>query len=164
MGALAGRGERRYPRPADSGSALDQRLGEPRVKLSSKPGRASIPREARGRWILSVAVIVVSSALGQLFLGNGLIGFIAGWGVLLVIYWLQPKERETKRDASRGCELLRLLIDADSAEGTEAYSVSSVHFSASAVSTLATRADGVLYPSLPDPTAWSSYRNSYAYG
>jgi hypothetical protein len=70
-----------------------EKWGEPRVKLSSKPGRASIPREARGRWILSVAVIVVSSALGQLFLGNGLIGFIAGWGVLLVIYWLQPKER-----------------------------------------------------------------------
>jgi hypothetical protein len=70
-----------------------EKWGEPRVKLSSKPGRASIPREARGRWILSVAVIVVSSALGQLFLGNGLIGFIAGWGVLLIIYWLQPKER-----------------------------------------------------------------------
>jgi hypothetical protein len=66
---------------------------QPRVKLSSKPGRASIPREARGRWILSVAVIAVSSALGQLFLGNGLIGFIAGWGVLLLIYLLQPKER-----------------------------------------------------------------------
>jgi hypothetical protein len=70
-----------------------EKWGEPRVKLSSKPGRASIPREARGRWILSVTVIVVSSALGQLFLGNGLIGFIAGWGVLLVIYLLQPKER-----------------------------------------------------------------------
>lgn len=70
-----------------------EKWGEPRVKLSSKPGRASIPREARDRWILSVAVIVVSSALGQLFLGNGLIGFIAGWGVLLVIYLLQPKER-----------------------------------------------------------------------
>jgi hypothetical protein len=70
-----------------------EKWGEPRVKLSSKPGRASIPREARGRWILSVAVIAVSSALGQLFLGNGLIGFIAGWGVLLVIYLLQPKER-----------------------------------------------------------------------
>jgi hypothetical protein len=70
-----------------------EKWGEPRVKLSPKPGRASIPREARGRWILSGAVIAVSSALGQLFLGNGLIGFIAGWGVLLVIYLLQPQER-----------------------------------------------------------------------
>ncbi len=70
-----------------------EKWGEPRVKLSPRPGHPSIPKEARGRWILSIAVIVVSSVLGQLFLGNGLIGFMAGWGVLLVIYLLQPKER-----------------------------------------------------------------------
>lgn len=69
-----------------------KKWGEPRVKLSPRPGRPYIPKEARGRWILSIAVIVVSSALGQLLLGNGLIGFILGWGVLLLVFLLLPKE------------------------------------------------------------------------
>jgi hypothetical protein len=69
-----------------------ERWGEPRVKLLPRPGRPYIPPEARGRWIVSVTVIVVSSMLGQFFLDNGLIGFIGGWVVLLVIYLLRPKE------------------------------------------------------------------------
>ncbi|MEW5956938.1 MAG: hypothetical protein AB1801_04385 [Chloroflexota bacterium] len=70
-----------------------QKWGESRVKSSPHPGRPYIPKEARGRWIISIGVIVVSSALGQLFLGNGLIGFIAGWGILVLLYLLQPKEQ-----------------------------------------------------------------------
>jgi hypothetical protein len=69
-----------------------EKWGEPRVKLSLRPGRPYIPKEARGRWILGIAVIFVFSALGQLLLGNGLIGFILGWGVLLLVFLLLPKE------------------------------------------------------------------------
>jgi hypothetical protein len=69
-----------------------EKWGEPRVKLLPRPGRPYIPPEARGRWIISVTVIVVSSMLGQFFLDNGLIGFIGGWLILLIIYLLRPKE------------------------------------------------------------------------
>jgi hypothetical protein len=69
-----------------------EKWGEPRVKLLPRPGRPYIPPEARGRWIVTITVIVVSSMLGQFFLDNGLIGFIGGWVVLLVIYLLRPKE------------------------------------------------------------------------
>jgi hypothetical protein len=73
-----------------------EKWGEPRVKLLPRPGRPYIPPEARGRWIVTITVIVVSSMLGQFFLDNGLIGFIGGWVVLLVIYLLRPKEKPPK--------------------------------------------------------------------
>jgi hypothetical protein len=69
-----------------------EKWGEPQIKLLPRPGRPYIPPEARGRWIVSITVIVVSSALGQLFLSNGLIGFIGGWLILGLIYRLWPKE------------------------------------------------------------------------
>jgi hypothetical protein len=70
-----------------------EKWSEPQVPLSPRPGRPYIPKEARGRWIVGITVIVVPSVLGQFLLGNGLIGFIIGWGVLLLIFLLRPKER-----------------------------------------------------------------------
>jgi hypothetical protein len=43
---------------------------------------------------IGLVILAVSSGLGQLFLGSGLIGFIGGWALLGLIYLLRPKERE----------------------------------------------------------------------
>jgi hypothetical protein len=54
-----------------------------------RPGRPTRPWPG---WPVGLVVIAVSSGLGQYLLGNGLIGFIGGWVVLLIIYLLRPKE------------------------------------------------------------------------
>lgn len=72
-----------------------KKWGEPRVKLLPHPGRIYIPKEARGRLIVSLIVIVMSSALGQLFLGSGLIGFIGGWAILGLIYLIRSKGKDS---------------------------------------------------------------------
>jgi hypothetical protein len=42
-------------------------------------------------WPVGLIVVAASSGLGQYFLGSGFIGFIAGWGILGLIYLLRPK-------------------------------------------------------------------------
>ncbi len=73
-----------------------EKWDEPRVELPPHAGRPYIPKGAQGRWIIAITVLVMSSALGQLFLGNGLIGFIAGFfivgGISLLLPPWRPKE------------------------------------------------------------------------
>jgi hypothetical protein len=77
---------RKHDRPAPVAAP-----GEVAVKPtpSPRPGRPTRPWPG---WPVGLVVIAVSSGLGQYLLGNGLIGFIGGWVLLLVIYLLRPKE------------------------------------------------------------------------
>ena len=77
---------RKYNRPAPVAAP-----GEVAAKPTPtpRPGRPTRPWPG---WPVGLVVIAVSSGLGQYLLGNGFIGFIGGWVVLLVIYLLRPKE------------------------------------------------------------------------
>ena len=77
---------RKYNRPAPVAAP-----GEVAAKPTTTPRPGRPPRPWPG-WPVGLVVIVVSSALGQYLLGNGFIGFIGGWLILLVIYLLRTKE------------------------------------------------------------------------
>jgi hypothetical protein len=53
--------------------------------------RAGMALPARPLWGIGIFVIAVASGLGQLFLGNALIGFVVGGGIFGLIYLLRPK-------------------------------------------------------------------------
>jgi hypothetical protein len=64
-------------------------------EVATKPTPTPQPKHPTRSWLgrpVGLVVIVISSALGQLFLSNGFIGFIGGWVILGLIYWLWPKE------------------------------------------------------------------------
>jgi hypothetical protein len=50
--------------------------------------RAGVTPSAKPPWGVGILIIAVASGLGQLLLGNALIGFIAGGGMVLALYWL----------------------------------------------------------------------------
>ncbi len=45
-------------------------------------------------WPVGLIIVSASSGMGQYFLGSGFIGFIAGWGILGLIYLLQSEARK----------------------------------------------------------------------
>ena len=53
--------------------------------------RAGMASPARPLWGIGVLVIAAASGLGQLFLGNAFIGFVAGGSIFGLIYLLRSK-------------------------------------------------------------------------
>jgi hypothetical protein len=67
--------QKRYrPQPLDSYTEALRRAG---VTPSTKPS-----------WGVGILILAVASGLGQLLLGNALIGFFTGGGTVLALYWL----------------------------------------------------------------------------
>jgi hypothetical protein len=46
-------------------------------------------------WPVGLVIVAASSGMGQYFLGSGFIGFVAGWGILGLIYLAQSEARKS---------------------------------------------------------------------
>jgi hypothetical protein len=78
---------------------LEQWVAETQQKHGLSPRAISKVKAQEGSWLrrkwpIGLIVIAVSSGIGQYFLGSGFIGFIAGWGILGLIYLLQSEARK----------------------------------------------------------------------
>ncbi len=77
-------------------AGLEQWVAEARQKHNLSPSatpsvKARDESWLRRKWPIGLVIVAVSSGVGQYLLGSGFIGFVAGWGVLGLIYLLRPK-------------------------------------------------------------------------